>query len=279
MRGWVAAAAALALAGAASAQQSPEALRKAVLEKDAAEIAALLPGRWDNDLQVFFAKDAGETPGARTHVFAKPAEGGGFTVAIGPAFDQIARTETWALAPDVAAGGVRVTVSPACALLLRRDGDQFAGTPASGCARAGEPARLTLGATTMTLALKGGETLRLKKARPFLCWAAVLRGAKHGDSGEGQNNWFFARDIWVHDQGGVMVVKTDETPAREIRVRLRRAEWPSGANRPSLTLYVLADGSDRAVSYAWGEADATRLGINLRWIQVSCTAAPERISP
>ncbi|MCU0882657.1 MAG: hypothetical protein MUF14_08335, partial [Hyphomonadaceae bacterium] len=56
-----------------------------------------------------------------------------------------------------------------------------------------------------------------------------------------------------------------------------RVEWPFGTNRPSLTLYVLDQDSDRAVSYAWGDYDADRLGINLRWMQASCTEAPDRL--
>jgi hypothetical protein len=107
----------------------------------------------------------------------------------------------------------------------------------------------------------------------------VLRGARHGDSGAGaqDSDWYFQRGVLLHDQGGTAVISTDENPARQIALKLRRVEWPSGPNRPSLTLYVIEQGSDRAVSYAWGEYDAERLGINLRWLQASCTHAPERL--
>ena len=124
---------------------------------------------------------------------------------------------------------------------------------------------------------KAGVHSKLRRIRPFECWASVLRGAKHGDSGAGQDSWYFTRDIWLHDQGGEAVIRTDEAPAREIRLKLRRVEWPYGTNRPSLTLYVHEGANERAVSYAWGEYDAERLGINLRWIQVSCTHAPARV--
>lgn len=124
---------------------------------------------------------------------------------------------------------------------------------------------------------KAGVHHQLRRITPYSCWVSILRGAKHGDSGEGRDDWFFKRDVWIHDQGGVAVIKTDENPAREIRLRLRNVEWPFGTNRPSLTLYAMEPGNDRAVSYAWGDYGAERLGLNLRWLQASCTKAPERV--
>ena len=125
---------------------------------------------------------------------------------------------------------------------------------------------------------RAGVPHQLRRARGFSCWTAVLRGAEHGDSGAGAapSAWFFQREQWIHDQGGELTITTDETPARQVTLRLRRVEWPFGTNRPSLTLYVLEEGNERPVSYAWGEYDAERLGINLRWLQASCTYDPER---
>lgn len=126
---------------------------------------------------------------------------------------------------------------------------------------------------------RAGIPHQLRRVRPFECWVSVLRGARHGDAGEGaaDSDWFFQRGVLLHDQGGVALVTTDETPARSVSLRLRRVEWPFGQNRPSLTLYVMEEGGERAVSYAWSEYDAERVGINLRWMQASCTHAPERL--
>lgn len=122
-----------------------------------------------------------------------------------------------------------------------------------------------------------GVPHKLRKARAFECWTAVLRGASHGDSGEGMDDWQFSRGGLLHDQGGALTLTTDEKEPRKIRLLLRRVEWPSGPNRPSLTLYALEGDSDRAVSYAWTEYDAERIGLNLRWLQASCTHVPERL--
>ncbi|MEQ8405850.1 MAG: chromophore lyase CpcT/CpeT [Oceanicaulis sp.] len=123
---------------------------------------------------------------------------------------------------------------------------------------------------------RAGIPHKLRRARPFLCWVAVLRGAGHGDSGEGiaPSAWDFRQDVFLHDQGGRAEIVTDEETPRTIELRLRDVEWPDASRRPSLTLYVHEDGSDRATSYAWTEGGAERVGLNLRWLQASCTHAP-----
>lgn len=121
---------------------------------------------------------------------------------------------------------------------------------------------------------QAGIPHRLEKVRPFRCWTAILRGAEHGDSGEGMDDWWFTRNVFLHDQGGVARLTTDEETPREIELRLGRPTWPYGNSRPSTTLYVYEGGSDRAVSYAWSEHDAERVGVNLRWLQASCTHTP-----
>ena len=88
-------------------------------------------------------------------------------------------------------------------------------------------------------------------------------------------DWDFRRGVSLHDQGGEAELITDEETPRRIRLRLRNVDWPYGTNRPSLTLYVLEGDNDRAVSYAWNEGDAERIGINLRWLQASCTHTPD----
>ncbi len=121
---------------------------------------------------------------------------------------------------------------------------------------------------------RAGIAHQLRRARPFECWTAVLPGLEQGDSGEGAapTDWDFQRGVFLHDQGGRAQV-TDSS-GREFELRLRDVVWPDDSRRPSLTLYVHEAGSDRAVSYAWTEGGADRIGINLRWMQASCTHTP-----
>jgi hypothetical protein len=194
----------------------------------------------------------------------------------------------------------QTTTYPGCDVLWRRQENQFVGAVPGGSCRvvSSRSGRTLVVSDDLVLTdnaiwihdraedeqggyvygNRAGVPHQLRRARGFLCWTAVLRGAEHGDSGAGASgdDWFFQREQWVHDQGGDLIITTDETPARQFMLRLRRVEWPYGTNRPSLTLYVHEVGENRALSYAWGEYDAERLGINLRWLQASCTYAPDR---
>jgi hypothetical protein len=263
------------------------------LEKDFADFAERLEGRWDNDRHVFFAEDAGMDPDGiapRQHTTFRASDmtddetGHALqSVTDMPTGEQLKLHHVLSL--DADAKAIVQTVShpdlPECRIAWARTGSQFEG------AAAGAGCEAMFGAGTLSMTLSDQEfwisrdtgdgvvELRMRRARPFECWTAILRGASHGDSGAGMDDWWFRRGVKLHDQGGVAELVTDETPPRKVRLKLRDVDWPYGTNRPSLTLYVMEGESDRAVSYAWGEAGAKRLGLNLRWLQASCSYAPE----
>jgi len=105
---------------------------------------------------------------------------------------------------------------------------------------------------------------QLRRATAFTCWLAVPRQAP-------QEGWFYARDLAIRDQGGEVWVTTDETTPRTFGFRMRNVRWPSGPNADALTLYVHTERDTPAISYAWASPEATRIGINLRTIQGSCS--------
>lgn len=279
------------------------------LGKDFAELTSLFEGRWDNDRHVFFAANAGmdETMLApRQHIVIEPvALAGDDTSADDSVTFKAIRTVdgeapselVHIFAINAASGSIRQTIAAPGGLLppdpydchvdWRRDGGQFRGK-ASGeqCnlifPRPSEGGRLDVSLSISETefwvqSVRGDARIeaRMRRARPFECWTAILRGAEHGDSGAGQNDWDFRRGVKLHDQGGVAELMTDEETPRRIRLKLRDVDWPYGTNRPSLTMYVHEGESERAVSYTWTEAGAERIGINLRWIQASCTHTPE----
>lgn len=324
---------ALAIAAAPAASAADPAL-----EKDFALFLEWFPGRYDNELQVFFEPDLGvpeaerhervhsvfrpvDLPAFGTHVFyveqyrdgdpAKIYRQRIYSVSADESERAIRLRIFTPKAPERLTGAWRdlsklkgfrpaeaVTVA-GCDVLWRREANQFRGSIRDGACRVASAGaggdilidddlvltpdeiwiadRATTPEGAYVFGHRTGVPHKLKKARAFECWTAVLKGARHGDSGEGLDDWDFRRGGLIHDQAGALSLSTDEAPPREIRLKLRRVEWPSGPNRPSLTLYVHEGASPRALSYAWGEEDAERIGINLRWIQASCTYAPERI--
>lgn len=253
------------------------------------DLATLLNGRFDNELQVFFEKDQKDAPKIarkRAHWWIqKQGDGGAFQVWLSETaesgnrrhyiFGLLAEGKSWSM--SAAQGDSRVLE---CTVTWTAAQNGFDGQPKGKDCDELFPGTLKLSAEGLEAGRGDAMAADMfKRVRPFECWVAVLRGAKHGDDGKDakDTDWFFKRGVWLHDQGGQATVRTDETPARDLRLRLRRVAWPSGPNRPSLTLYVLGEKDERALSYAWSEFDAERLGVNLRWMQASCTHAPDRL--
>lgn len=292
------------IAGCASAQETTT--TPGWLEKDFADLVEMFDGHWDSDRHVFFAEDAGmdlSKIAPRQHIevtrltdshddsdeitfkATRTVDGEGAYV-LHHSFSIDAPNQTIVQTMSLPNGDSE-DVPLGCSVNWRRHGAQFQGAAkGAGCdglfPRPEADGELSVSmslseAEYWVTAQRGEATIeaRLRQARPFECWTAILRGASHGDSGEGMRDWDFRRGVKLHDQGGEAELLTDEETPRRIRLRLRNVDWPYGTNRPSLTLYIMEGDSDRAVSYAWNEGDAERIGINLRWIQASCTHAPE----
>lgn len=113
---------------------------------------------------------------------------------------------------------------------------------------------------------KAGIPHKNIKARRFECWIAALE--RDGE------NWTFSSGLEIWDQGGTIWIDTEEDEPQTVGIKLRNVRWPTGRNRNSFVLYAHRKGEDRAVSYVWGEPTAERLAMNLRWMQASCTLAP-----
>jgi hypothetical protein len=124
---------------------------------------------------------------------------------------------------------------------------------------------------TLTAKLGNGAKTTLRRAREVTCWGTVPKIQKKAD---GSEDWYFVPGLKMHDQGGRVRFGGGTSGAPEVILRMRNVIWASGTNRPSIVLYVhTADEPERAVSYVWGDPDVGRLGVNLRWMQASCTIA------
>jgi hypothetical protein len=108
----------------------------------------------------------------------------------------------------------------------------------------------------------------IRRARPFTCWVSVRKFAARAD---GTPDWTYAGNLAAFDQGGrVTIPGKGEAP--DVSIRLRNVTWARGSrNKPSLVLYVHKDDPERAESYSWASPDALLVGINLRWMQGSCS--------
>jgi hypothetical protein len=124
-------------------------------------------------------------------------------------------------------------------------------------------------ATTISVITGGGKTSRLQRARGATCWGSVPKIAKKTD---GTDDWYFVPGLKLHDRGGRVKFGGGDTGAPPVVLRMRNVVWPTGTNKPSLVLYVhKPENPDHAESYSWADPDARRIGINLRWMQASCS--------
>lgn len=212
----------------------------------AAGISALLPGTYTNEEQVYFAGEAGKPAPVWTGLRID-AEGDQYRLQPIDAFGQLS--------------GKSQSIPASCFQTYRNDDDAYVRSR-TVCANI-----MVIRPTGLTLNAQSGDIL-LDRARPVTCWAAIRKRKNKADGGE---DWYFARDIRLHDAGGRALVKSDESPPQSLVLRMRDVAWSSGPNRPSLVLYVHTEDPARAVSYAWADPDASRVGINLRWMQASCT--------
>ena len=112
-----------------------------------------------------------------------------------------------------------------------------------------------------------GES-ELRLSRPMSCWVSVRKFAGKPD---GSADWTFANKLEIFDQGGRVTVP-GEGIAPDVTIRVRNVTWAAGSrNKPSLVLYIHKDDPVRAESYSWASPDASLVGVNLRWVQASCS--------
>jgi hypothetical protein len=261
----------LASLSVASAQ---EVSREGVANKIKADFSKAIPGLWVNEGQTFFGPETGMTEAELPPRQEVQIRVEGDTVSVGKSDG----TRTYTLAVDPALPGARLTPVQAdtCGYAIKSLAGGFEARTEADCP-ADKAGRLVVEGDRMVMEGASGPAVDMRRARGFVCWTAVMRGASHGDNTRGMTDWQFSRDGWLHDQGGELALMTDETPPREFYLKLRRVEWPYGDRRASLTLYVHEKGDTRAVSYVWTDADYERIGINLRWLQASCTFEPTRV--
>ena len=110
-------------------------------------------------------------------------------------------------------------------------------------------------------------TSELRRAARFSCWVSARKFASKPD---GSPEWTFSK-AETFDQGG-RIAFPGMGDAPDMSIRLRNVTWAKGSsNKPALVLYVHTDNPARAASYAWASPDASLVGINLRWMQGSCS--------
>jgi hypothetical protein len=101
-------------------------------------------------------------------------------------------------------------------------------------------------------------------------WAAI-NGAGPNATAE-STDWHMNRGLRISNEGGLASLVWRDGKASGYSLELERATYRDG-NVPVLKLSVVEDASGRTIAYAWANPEATRIGINLGWVQVGLDVA------
>ncbi len=109
-----------------------------------------------------------------------------------------------------------------------------------------------------------------RRVRWYSGWAAI-NGAGP-DARPESTDWHMNRDLRIGNEGGRAALHWRDGQNAGYSLELERATYRDG-NVPVVKLSVIEDSSGRAIAYAWANPEATRIGINLGWLQVGLDSA------
>ncbi len=261
-------------------------------ERDFAVIAELLAGHYDNYNQSYFEyrlDDAEELRHPRIGVTVQReslGETATFAISVSGAADTTAEYKgelsvrrdrdlvLLRLSGIVPDGG---TDPATCLYVWRRSAAEFHARRAGACGP-GLPGELKLSDGQLWVypgpdsEIAANNPFVLHRTRPFQCYVDIP------GVGGGRDEPYERYDgIRLHDRGGSHWFDTRESPSRRLGVTLYVVDWPINNyegifTRDSLVIYVSeqVDGERREHGYAFTEPDATRIGVNLKWLLATC---------
>jgi hypothetical protein len=179
-----------------------------------------------------------------------------------------------------------LTTIPGCEVYWRREEDRFVGSVKEGACRVASRRSGKTLVISDDLVLtpdeiwisdraededgnwvfgnKAGIHHKLARARRFTCWAALEQ--------EESEEWQGFRDLELHDQGGRAALEVEGEEEAGYTVLLEQRVYKGEEKIPVLKLALEEAGSEESKAYTWANPDAWRIGMNLRWMQVGCTA-------
>lgn len=256
-------------------------------ERDIAVIATMLPGIYDNSNQTYF-EFRGKQDEALKHKHVN--------LRIGPLdnytspFEIIwrdleddaepARSYSATLMLNDERSAVLMSLAGAaasCTYRWQREPMQFRARPETACADT-LPAQIVLSEQQLWVQpgkaskVAVGNPYELHRAREFQCYADIP-----GVGGGRPIPYDRFDNFTLHDRGDTFWFDSKDTPPRRLGVALWQVDWPLNNyegvfTRDSLVIYISekVDGETIEHGYSFVQSDATRIGINLKWILATC---------
>jgi hypothetical protein len=220
-----------------------------------------LAGEYNNHEQVWAAKAAAEAPAAE----GKPAA----AVTPVPATHWVVREA----APSI------YTLSQASeSYSLALSGDKLS-LAVGSCTLARQSITATLLAsvdiTRPALKLKrAGDAVALdaRRVRYFSGWGAMKRLGK--DAPADNKDWIGVRGLVLHTEGDKVLLTDSNGKSLGYAVELAQLTYQN-TQQPILKFAIIDERTQKSLAYSWAETDATRIGINLGWIQAGFALHPD----
>lgn len=112
----------------------------------------------------------------------------------------------------------------------------------------------------------------LRRVQEFSGWAAI-NGAGAKATAENRD-WHMDRRIRIENEGGRYRLHWRDGAVAGYSLGLERLTYRDG-NVPVLKLSLIEDASGQVLAYAWANPEATRIGLNLGWVQIGL----DRVTP
>jgi hypothetical protein len=180
-------------------------------------------------------------------------------------------------ARPVAVTPAQLTPVPDGSVTWRRDGDAFVGATKPGAGTRVQltntyrltadefwfSERLTDESGKVLSGRADGVPYKLMRARLFTCYGALLKTGTT-DKYDGMLN------VTMHDQGKWVTFRTED--GKETKYSFELSQLRYNQKVPVMKLALYEAGKEQAFAYTWAETSSKKIGINLRWFQVGCSA-------
>jgi hypothetical protein len=106
-----------------------------------------------------------------------------------------------------------------------------------------------------------------RKVTYFSGWAAISREPKAEDH---TGKYSFQGNIALHNEGDRVQLKYDDGKPSGYWIELAQLTYQE-TKTPILKLALVDEKTNKSATYIWANTDATRIGMNLKWIQIGLT--------
>ena len=258
-------------------------------ERDQQVIAALLPGEYFNVNQSYFDKRTSNNSVQNSYKLTIQAEGEKRHPKVFKILIDREGSQSLNLVGKLSEGEDLVSTNLSiftesqhealCILNFSRQAGQFNAVRNKDCNNPNIPKSIELSDRQLWWHSVLDGLIKFDKSRTFTCHADIP-----GVGGGRNIPYKRYSNLKIQDQGGQEWIKTDQ--GKSLAVRLFRVDWPINNfdgefARDSLAMYVVEknnDGSLKEHGYAFVDDEAERIGLNLKWILVSCYLQSNKVT-